>query len=251
MSIHLVGGGRADEHAAVVLGPFIAESAARAAGSARMLPRIGVVLMGDDDESRIDHDCYLRMLSVAGARDPVITRIPLGGTCPSGALTGIDGLLVGGGSTPAYHAALEPLYDEIRLLVADGLPYLGFSAGAMIAAERALLGGWRVDGIPVCPADAGEDLDELTIVEGLGLVDLAIDVHAAQWGTLSRLVAAVESGLVAGGVGIDEDTALIAGDELRVVGAGNVWQVVDGPDGVLVGALGGSVEIAAGGSVDG
>lgn len=240
MSIHLVGGGGAPEHMPTVIGPFIAESAARAAGSARMLPRVSVVLVDDDPAEPADAHRYLSMLTAAGAHEPVLTRVPAGGSCPSSVLTGIDGLLIGGGSTPAYHAALEPLYDEIRLLVADGLPYLGFSAGAMIASEHALLGGWRVDGIAVCPEDAGEDLDEVTVVEGLGLVDLAIDVHAAQWGTLSRLVAAVESGLVPGGVAIDEDTTLVVGDALNVVGAGNVWQVVDGPDGVLVGALGGS-----------
>ena len=107
----------------------------------------------------------------------------------------------------------------------------------MIAAERAILGGWRIEDIPVCPEDASEDLDDVTVVEGLGLVDLAIDVHAAQRGTLSRLVAAVEAGLVPGGVAIDESTALIVGETLRVVGSGNVWQVVESSDGVAVATL--------------
>ena len=126
--------------------------------------------------------------------------------------------------------------EEIRLLVADGLPYLGFSAGAMIAADRAIFGGWRVDGVPVCPEESGEDIDEVLVDEGLGLVDLAIDVHAAQWGTLGRLIAATEAGLVEGGVAIDERTALmVTDDELRVLGAGNVWRVLDDPAGVIVG----------------
>lgn len=52
---------------------------------------------------------------------------------------------------------------------------------------------------------------------------------------LSRLVAAVESGLVAGGLGIDERTALIVGDGgLRVEGKGNVWRVLPIEGGVLV-----------------
>jgi cyanophycinase-like exopeptidase len=119
------------------------------------------------------------------------------------------------------------------------LPYAGFSAGAAIAADAALIGGWRIDGIPVCDEDTGEDLDEVTIVEGLGLVDLAIDVHAAQWGTLARLIAATEAGLVDGGVAIDEFTVLIVGDgALRVEGRGSVWRVTPHDDGVLVSTLG-------------
>ena len=80
------------------------------------------------------------------------------------------------------------------------MPYLGFSAGAAIAAERALVGGWRIGGVAVSPEEASEGLDELTVAPGIGLVDVAIDVHVAQWGTLSRLVAAVEAGLVEGGL---------------------------------------------------
>ncbi|MBI5160962.1 MAG: Type 1 glutamine amidotransferase-like domain-containing protein [Micrococcales bacterium] len=235
--MHLVGGGWSPEAAADVYGPFLAEAAARAAGSGRRVPRIGVLLHGTDAEARQAHERSPAALARAGAAEPVVARAGDGDTFPSSALSDVDGLLVGGGPTPEYHRALEPLYDEIRLLVADGLPYLGFSAGSMIAAERAIIGGWRIDGIPVAPEETAEDLDEVRIVEGLGLVDLAIDVHAAQWGTLSRLVAAVEAGLVPGGVAIDEDTALIVGQDLRVAGAGNVWQVVEGPDGVMVGTL--------------
>ncbi len=102
---------------------------------------------------------------------------------------------------PAYHASLEPAYPRIRELVRSGLPYAGFSAGAAIAATTAIVGGWLVDGVPVCPEESNEDLGPVTVVEGLGLVEGAVDVHAAQWGNLSRLVAAVESGLVPSGAG--------------------------------------------------
>jgi len=134
---------------------------------------------------------------------------------------------------------VTPIMEELRLLVGDGLPYLGFSAGAAIAADTAIIGGWRIDGIPICDEDFGEDLDDVTVVEGLGLVDLAVDVHAAQWGTLTRLIAATEAGLVEGGVAVDEFTALIVGDdEFRVVGRGSVWQVMPHDDGVVVSSLG-------------
>jgi cyanophycinase len=70
-------------------------------------------------------------------------------------------------------------------------------------------------------------------------VNVAIEVHVAQRGMLSRLVAAVESGLIAGGLGIDERTALIVGDGgLRVEGEGSVWRVLPAEGGVLVSTIG-------------
>jgi cyanophycinase len=243
MSIYLVGGGWSVAGDPEIAGPFLAEAAQRAAGSGRMIPRIGILIAVDGDTpSPAYREGYPASFGAVAACEPVVAVIE---TAPgrvaqfgSEVLTDIDGLVIGGGMTPAYLAAVDPLMEEIRLLVADGLPYLGFSAGAMIAADRALIGGWRIDGVQVCPEETGEDLDEVTVEQGLGLVDLAIDVHAAQWGTLGRLVAATEAGLVDGGVAIDEFTALIVTDDgLHVAGAGSVWRVLDDPAGVIVGAL--------------
>jgi cyanophycinase len=240
VSVHLVGGGWSPGGDPEVTSTFLAEAASRAAGSGRMVPRVAVLIVVDDgtpsEEYRTGYPASLRAVA---ACDPVVTVLASGEQFAPSVLTDVDALVVGGGLTPAYHAAIDPLVEEIRLLVADGLPYLGFSAGAMIAADRAIVGGWRVNGIPVCPEETGEDLDEVTVVEGLGLVDLAVDVHAAQWGTLSRLVAATEAGLVDGGVAIDEKTVLVVGDEgFAVFGAGSVWQVLDEPAGVIVSTLG-------------
>jgi cyanophycinase len=236
VSIHLVGGGwraAGDD----VLGVFLEEAAGRAAGSGRMVPRIGVLLVVPEDAEGDPAEFAAPFAAVAPAQ-PVVTAIAEGEEFTSAVLSDIDGLVVGGGLTPAYLAAIHPLIDEIRLLVGDGLPYLGYSAGAMIAADRAIVGGWKMDGVPVCPAETAEDLDEVTIAEGIGLVDLAVDVHAAQWGTLGRLVAATEGGLVEGGVAIDEGTVLIVNDDgLRIAGAGNVWRVLDDAAGILVGTL--------------
>jgi len=236
MSIHLVGGGRSDDYDGEVYVGFLAEAAARAALAGRTVPVVGVLLVGGDDDAP---EVYRSQLARAAECDPRITTVGEGELYTTDVLTGIDGLVIGGGLTPAYLDAVTPIIDELRLLVTDGLPYLGFSAGAAIAADTAIIGGWQIDGIPVCDEDFAEDLDEVTVTVGLGLVDLAVDVHAAQWGTLTRLIAATEAGLVEGGVAIDEFTALIVGDdEFTVVGRGSVWQVTAHDDGVLVSSLG-------------
>ena len=119
------------------------------------------------------------------------------------------------------------------------MPYLGVSAGAMIAAEGSFGSGSRIGGVIVAPEDPEEPGVELEIEAGIGLVDVAIEVHVAERGMLSRLVAAVESGLVGGGLGIDERTALIVGDGgLRVEGSGSVWRVLPAEQGVLVSTIG-------------
>jgi len=241
MSIHLVGGGWDASVADDLYRPFIAEAEARAAGAGRVVPRIRVVIVTDGplDDGAEQLERWTGLLRSTASCDPVATVLRPGEELPSSAFTAVDALLVGGGLTPAYLTAIAPRIDEIRLLVADGLPYLGFSAGAAIAADRAIVGGWRIAGVPVCPEEAGEDLDEVTVLEGLALVDIAVDAHAAQWGTLGRLIAATEAGLVDGGVAIDESTVLVVSDGgFHVAGRGSVWQVSDDGTGVLVATLG-------------
>jgi cyanophycinase len=166
---------------------------------------------------------------------PVPVLVPVGGSFPVEALAGADALLVCGGLTPAYAAALGPVATSVRTWLASGRPYAGFSAGAVVAAGRAVVGGYQVAGRDVCPADAAEDLDEVTVVDGLGLVDFAVDVHSAQWGTLGRLCAAVSVGLVRSGVALDENTALVmSGSTASVVGLGAAHVVAGSPTGVVV-----------------
>jgi hypothetical protein len=56
---------------------------------------------------------------------------------------------------------------------------------------------------------------------------------------LSRLVAAVESGVIAGALGIDERTALIVGGgALRAEGTGSAWRGLPAEGGVLVSTIG-------------
>ncbi|MBF4589571.1 Type 1 glutamine amidotransferase-like domain-containing protein [Curtobacterium sp. VKM Ac-1395] len=236
MSIHLVGGGllAASDAAA----SFLAEATARSAAVGRSAPRIGLLSVAD--ESGASPSSTADIASVLGdAAEVLVTEVQPGQPLDTSVLSDIDALVVGGGRTPDYLDAVLPLVDQIRLLVSDGLPYLGYSAGAMIAADRALVGGWRVGGVEVCRQDASEGLDEVELREGLGLVDLTIDVHAVQAGTISRLIASAEAEFVTAGLAIDEDTVLVVGEgALEVRGAGSVWRVVSGDDSVSVATMG-------------
>ena len=71
-----------------------------------------------------------------------------------------------------------PAAERIRELVALGRPYAGYSAGSAIAASRALIGGWLAPGgHPVVDREVAEELDGLTVRDGLGLVPFSVDVH--------------------------------------------------------------------------
>lgn len=247
MSIHLVGGGWSSGQSEVYE-LFVAEAATRAARVGRQVPRIAVLIVVEDDVPSEEYRTgFPALLAAIGPCEPLVTEVVSSDVFDTTVLSDIDGLLVGGGMTPAYFEAIVPLVDQVRLLVGDGLPYLGFSAGAMIAADTAILGGYRIGGVEVCPQDSSEDLDEVTLAQGLGLVDLAIDVHAAQWGTLTRLIAATEAGMVTGGVAIDENTSLVVGDgALAVLGSGSVWRVepqIDDESGEIVGVSVGTLGV--------
>jgi cyanophycinase len=140
------------------------------------------------------------------------------------------GILICGGLTPEYHAALCADQSWCNYVHSQHMPYAGFSAGAMIAAAQAIVGGWQraIDGRVIAIADeqTGEDLDLLDIRPGLGLVPFAVDVHASQFGTLTRLLHSVDQGAADIGWAIDEDTMLSVIDgELRIHGLGSAYRV--------------------------
>ncbi|QCR45135.1 peptidase S51 [Curtobacterium sp. SGAir0471] len=238
MSIHLVGGGPLV--ASDVAAPFLAEATARSAAVGRSVPRIALLsVTGPTGATPSSTPDIAEVLGGARQAEVLVTEVAAGEVFATTVLSDVDALVIGGGVTPAYLDAIQPLVDQIRLLVSDGLPYLGYSAGAMVAADRALVGGWRIGGVEVCPEDSSEGLDEVELREGLGLVDLTIDVHAVQAGTLARLIAAAEAEFVTAGLAIDEDTALVVGEgALEVRGTGSVWRVVAGDESVSVATMG-------------
>jgi cyanophycinase len=240
VSVHLIGGGATTIADASLHAPFVAEAASRAGRAGRPRPRIAVISLHPEAEEKAAALGELLTQAAAGtAIDVHLTAGRPGEPIGLDAIADVDGIAVGGGVVEDVRAGLEPVFGELRRLVAAGVPYLGVSAGAMIAAEGSLGGGSRIGGVVVSPEDPGEAGGELEIGAGIGLVDVAIEVHVAQRGMLSRLVAAVESGLIAGALGIDERTALIVSDGgLRVEGDGSVWRVLPAEGGVLVSTIG-------------
>lgn len=237
MSVMLCGGGELSGTG--LLDAFTAEARAHAGGGA---PRVLIVAVGEDASAwepdyRADFDGLDVDLGYLALGD--------GERLTVAALQGIDGLFIAGGVTPRYRLALDDeAAGEIRRQVQAGLPYFGYSAGSMLAAERAIIGGWRIGGVEVVPKEWNEGLDEVTVEGGLGLVDIAIDVHAAQAGLLTRLIAGTEAGLIDGGIAIDESTALVASEgRLDVIGRGSVWIVTPEHDGEGEDAQGSGVRV--------
>jgi cyanophycinase len=204
VDITLIGGGWDVPAHSDCLRPFFAAAAAR---SAAATPRIAVVLVDEGDGGGWG-ERWTGLLQGAGSLEPLLLEVPLGGGLDPSRLADVDGIFVCGGLTPAYPEVLAPSSATIRdLVLAEGVPYAGCSAGAAVAARHAVVGGYLEDGRVVCPPDSAEDLDDVTVVAGLGLVDELVDVHASSWGTLPRLATALRRFPGTSGVGLDEDTA--------------------------------------------
>jgi cyanophycinase len=140
------------------------------------------------------------------------------------------GLFVCGGVTPFYHQALCADREWLAELRARNIPYGGTSAGAAVAARQAILGGWLLEregeARQILFQGAGEGLEALTVEEGLGLVPFSVEVHTSQWGTLTRLLHAVDTGLVSEGWALDENTLLeVQDDALAIYGQGHAYHV--------------------------
>ena len=82
--------------------------------------------MGVDDEAREYHEKYVRVLGRVGVTDLLVERVAEGSVVDASVLDGIDGLFVGGGPMPEYHASLAPAYPRIRELVRARAPLCRF-----------------------------------------------------------------------------------------------------------------------------
>lgn len=194
------------------------------------------------DEQDAEPDRWTAQLAAAGAPDSVVITVSADRPPSEQDLDGTAGVYVAGGLTPGYREVMVGAGTGwLDRPNRDDLVYAGFSAGSAIAAEQALVGGWRAcvgdRTVPVLDADFGEDLDPLTVAQGLGLVPFLVDVHAAQWGTLNRLIHAVLDPAGPGiGWALDEDTTLEAVDGIPVAvhGTGAATLVRTAGDGTVV-----------------
>jgi cyanophycinase len=222
--VHLIGGGWDPGALSALYGPFLADAGED--------PRIACVVIDEGDGS-VQFDRWAAALTAVAPCRPAPVLVPMGGRLTIGELDQVDGLLVCGGLTPAYAEAVTPVAAELVQWLA-GRPYCGFSAGAAVAAPTAVTGGWLVGGRQVAPEDAAEDLDEVTMTPGLGLVPFSVDVHCAQWGTLPRLLAACWSTGI-DGLALDENTRCTwRRGAVEVAGLGHAYLLQRAGDSVQV-----------------
>jgi cyanophycinase len=220
--VFLIGGGRDDDAVRASHAGFV-----RSAGGG---PVAAVVL---DEGADTDAGRWTDALRLAGATDVRAVVVAPDRPPTRESVAGAAAVYVAGGWTPGYREALAAAGSA---WLPRDVPYAGYSAGAAIAATDAIVGGYRRDdGRAVCGEEAGEDLEALTVRPGLGLVPFAVDVHATQWGTLTRLVHAVDAWLAPEGWAIDEGTALVVEDgaDPRVAGLGSAYRVARAGAGTL------------------
>lgn len=226
--VFLHGGGDDPGQRAASLGPFLEAARSQASG-----PIALVVVEATEAEAWESFRAYsaiFESLTSAESLAPILItpvrplkRAVLEALRPSG-------VFVCGGVTPLYHQALCLDQDWLAYLHTRDLPYGGTSAGAAIAAHHAILGGWQMqrDHVlrPILFQGASEGLEQLTVEAGLGLVPFAVEVHASQLGTLTRLIQAVDVGLVSEGWAIDENTLLqVVGSDFKVYGQGHAYHL--------------------------
>ena len=165
-----------------------------------------------------------RLAQLAVSRAEPLTADSLAAHEPSG-------VFVCGGQTVVYHEALCADLSWVDYLRQRAVPYAGTSAGAVVAAAQAIIGGWQAtaDGAPrpILFSGAGEGFDALTVRPGAGLVPFAVDAHAGQMGTLTRAVHVVRAGYAAEAWAVDEDTVLaVEPARRRIFGRGYAYRVL-------------------------
>ncbi len=216
MHITLVGGGPDTVSNKDVVIPFIAACNNRGAR------RIAVLLAGSAKSAEFFYPEYQSLLDGLTGNLEVF---PLELGISAGQLTQFDAFVVCGGPTPVYLEALINSAETIQKQVEEGAPYIGFSAGAMIAAKKAIIGGHLAGDYSVCPVEWSEELEQTEVVPGLDIVPWTIETHASQAGLLGRAIEVVSQDLAPEVVAIDDDTALVLEDHKppTTIGSGRTW----------------------------
>ncbi|MEB4614167.1 hypothetical protein [Leucobacter sp. M11] len=230
MSIFLVGGGTVPAAESEFLAEvrLVAEERAELAGADRDSVTPVLWAIGASGKTEAAQAGLLSRATAAGIRvvDASAAEVATGT---------VHGVLLG---APTRAAALDATHadaERIRELVGGGAPYFGLGAGATIAGDVCIASGGEIGGVPVGPAGT---TGEVNASAGLGLVDLCLEADPIASGTLPRLIAVTEAGMVPQSLAIDAATALIIGPgALRVTGSGSVWQVSAAERGVTVATI--------------
>lgn len=229
ISVFLIGGGWRAETFPQTYGLFLQTAAEN---NQRRIAIIVAEEAGTDSHEQFLH--FFRAFEFAGLRSAEAFEIIVSAEnhLTSKKLAEIQptGVFICGGLTPVYYDALCCDKSWLEYLFENKIPYGGFSAGASVAGEAAIIGGWRrkTDNqiVEIADENAGEDLDLLDVRNGLNLVPFAVEVHATQWGTLSRLIHTICANLAPEGWAIDENTMLeIDERKIYIHGAGNAYRV--------------------------
>lgn len=226
--IFLHGGGGDDPSAnQMCFSPFV-ESCYRI-GS---IPKLVLVL---HQQHEADLESYQKMLIHGGAKTEHITPVLVSEdrSLLSMDIVGASGVFVAGGHTPDIHYALCQDITWLRTLKRENIPYCGTSAGATIAAQHAIVGGYKIRRkgrvVQMMHPAASEGIDVLDVRAGLNILPplfQAVDIHASQAGTLARAIHMVEQGLYHTVAAIDEDTTVeLGGGEVVIYGRGQMYEV--------------------------
>ncbi len=235
--VFLLGGGGDHPDRAATYGRFV--RAATTDSGCRIVV-IGVAPEPAEAQEAIESaEAALTAAATGAAVFELIGLARTGGQALSGAaLAALEptGIFVCGGLTPLYLDVLTRDPTCPAYLRQAGIPYAGLSAGAAVAATQAIVGGWQAARAgrvrPILFEGASEDRDLLDVRPGLGLVPFAVDVHASQWGTLTRAIHALDLGRVAEAWAIDEHTLLeVDGAGWSVHGAGQAYHLERDPAG--------------------
>ena len=212
-----IGGAEDHDNGAVILRRFTAICG----GDAARLVIVPTASSRGDTGER-----YARLFRDFGVRDVAVVALRRRPDAyeaePLAAIERATGLLFTGGDQMRLSRVINdtPFGDLVKARNTAGLHVAGTSAGAAFLCAQMIVRGKR---------GATPRHGMVTVVPGLGLTDqLIIDQHFRQRDRLGRLIIALSSHPVAGGIGVDEDTAafLDADDIITVVGS-NAVTVID------------------------
>jgi cyanophycinase len=182
---------------------------------------------GQPDQARAEYEQVFRKLGVCR-----VTELRLRGRADADSdqaaaeLAGATGVFFSGGDQSRLRTLVgSRTSDVLRERLAAGLVVAGTSAGATALGHEMILGGDRA-GVSAAAVRTGPGLD--LVPKSL------IDMHFGERGRLPRLLSAVALDPDHLGIGIDENTAILAdGAGFEVLGTGMVT-VVDARDATVV-----------------